>query len=418
MIYHHQQDCKPAHRIEHTDSRRAWGGAGHSNEYKLPNVSLSFYVHIPYCVKRCGYCDFNTYTPGELKKGSDSVATVAQGYVDALLGEIERAEQRLGEEEISTIFFGGGTPTLLPAEHLGRVIDKLESTFGLAKDCEITTEANPDSVDDAALGKLREVGFNRISFGVQSVKSHVLQVLDRTHDSTRVGAVVTAARKAGFDSLSIDLIYGTPGESLEDFQESVDFALSLPIDHVSAYALIVEQGTKFGAAVRRGEITMPNDDETAEKYLFLDEYLERAGFTWYELSNWSKPGHECRHNRAYWLSANWWGLGAGAHSHVDGERWWNLKHPATYIDAVNAGNSPTAGHEILELADKKMEELLLRIRMREGMSLDTFSTEQRARLDGFRARELFLAESWEQGQVVLSISGRLLADQIVRELIF
>lgn len=418
MIYHHQQDCKPAHRIEHTDSRSAWGGAIHSNEYKLPNVSLSFYVHIPYCVKRCGYCDFNTYTPGELKKGSDSVATVAQGYVDALLGEIERAQQRLGEEEISTIFFGGGTPTLLPAEQLGRVIDRIESTFGLAKGCEITTEANPDSVDDAALGKLREVGFNRISFGVQSVKSHVLQVLDRTHDSTRVGAVVTAARKAGFDSLSIDLIYGTPGESLEDFQESVNFALSLPIDHVSAYALIVEQGTKFGAAVRRGEIVMPNDDETAEKYLFLDEYLERAGFTWYELSNWSKPGHECRHNRAYWLSANWWGLGAGAHSHVDGERWWNLKHPATYIDTVNSGNSPTSGHEILELADKKMEELLLRIRMREGMSLDTFSTEQRARLDGFRARELFLAESWEQGQVVLSISGRLLADQIVRELIF
>ncbi|MEY2798436.1 MAG: hypothetical protein RIS22_702, partial [Actinomycetota bacterium] len=231
--------------------------------------NLSFYVHIPYCVKRCGYCDFNTYTPGELKNGVDSVAAVSEGYIDALLAELSLAQRRVGKREISTIFFGGGTPTLLPPAHLGRVLDALDDSFGLASNCEITTEANPDSVDATSLKQLREVGFNRISFGVQSVKAHVLQVLDRTHNSARVGEVVQAARSAGFSSISLDLIYGTPGESVDDFMESIDFALALPVDHLSAYALIVEQGTKFGAAVQRGKLSMPKDDETAEKEVAL-----------------------------------------------------------------------------------------------------------------------------------------------------
>lgn len=380
-------------------------------------MSLSVYVHIPYCIKRCGYCDFNTYTPGELQLGSDSVAKVSEGYIDGLLSEIDLAKERLGERRISTIFFGGGTPTLLPAEHLGRVLKSLEEKFGLTKDCEITTEANPDSVDAPSLARLRAVGFNRISFGVQSVKPHVLAVLDRTHDSARVGEVVNAARAAGFESISIDLIYGTPDESLADFDESIDFALALPIDHLSAYALIVEQGTKFGASVRRGEIVMPDDEETAQKYLHLDRKMSEAGFEWYELSNWSKPGHECRHNQAYWESADWWGLGAGAHSHVAGERWWNTKHPKAYIKSASAGKSPTAGNEKLSNDDQRVENLMLRIRMRTGIELVKFTPVQREILSDFHKRGLFIPEKWDVGLVVLSLEGRLLADQVVREVI-
>jgi putative oxygen-independent coproporphyrinogen III oxidase len=380
-------------------------------------MSLSFYVHIPYCVRRCGYCDFNTYTPGELHKGSDSVAGVSQGYVDALLGEIAQSQRELGEREISTIFFGGGTPTLLPADHLGQIISALRESFGLANNCEITTEANPDSVTTDSLSELREAGFNRISFGVQSVKSHVLKVLDRTHDATRVGEVVSAARTAGFDSVSVDLIYGTPGESISDFDESLNYALSLPIDHLSAYALIVEQGTKFGAAVRRGDVVMPDDDETAEKYQVLDQKMSSAGFNWYELSNWSKPGHESRHNQAYWVSADWWGLGAGAHSHINGTRWWNLKHPTSYIDAITSRQSPATGAETLTHEEKKIESLMLRIRMREGIKRAEFESNQQALLDSFLHRGLFDERQWQEGRVVLSLKGRLLADQVVRELV-
>lgn len=380
-------------------------------------MSLSVYVHIPYCVKRCGYCDFNTYTPSELKDGSDSVAAVSAGYIDALLAEIALAQERLGKREISTIFFGGGTPTLLPAEHLGQVLVALEKSFGLADKCEITTEANPDSVDADSLAQLRTAGFNRISFGVQSVKSHVLQVLDRTHNSARVEGVVNAAKNSGFQSISLDLIYGTPGESLDDFMESVDFSLSLPIDHLSAYALIVEKGTKFGAAVKRGQIIMPNDDETAEKYVALDARMTAAGFDWYELSNWAKPGHQSRHNQAYWLSADWWGLGAGAHSHINGERWWNIKHPQSYIEAAIKGNTPAAGNEILSEDDKLVESVMLRIRMCEGLPLSSFTQAQQAKLNSFYERELFEAKSWESGQLVLSLKGRLLADQVVRDVL-
>lgn len=380
-------------------------------------MSLSVYVHIPYCVKRCGYCDFNTYTPSELKDGSDSVAAVSAGYIDALLAEIALAQERLGKREISTIFFGGGTPTLLPAEHLGQVLVALEKSFGLADKCEITTEANPDSVDADSLAQLRTAGFNRISFGVQSVKSHVLQVLDRTHNSARVEGVVNAAKNSGFQSISLDLIYGTPGESLDDFMESVDFSLSLPIDHLSAYALIVEKGTKFGAAVKRGQIIMPNDDETAEKYVALDARMTAAGFDWYELSNWAKPGHQSRHNQAYWLSADWWGLGAGAHSHINGERWWNIKHPQSYIEAAIKGNTPAAGNEILSEDDKLVESVMLRIRMCEGLPLSSFTQAQKAKLNSFYERELFEAKSWESGQLVLSLKGRLLADQVVRDVL-
>ena len=269
---------------------------------------LSFYVHIPYCIKRCGYCDFNTYTPSELQDGA-TLEIVSNDYIDAVLRELDAAPTDI----VPTIFFGGGTPSLLPAHDLGRVIAAIKARNGLTADCEVTLEANPDSVTEEKLAQYLEVGFNRISFGMQSAKPHVLAALDRTHNPANVEKAITMARAAGFPSISVDLIYGTPGESLQDWQETVEAALSLDIDHISAYALIVETGTKLAAQIKRGDLTMPNDDLMADMYLLVDQMCEAKGLTWYELSNWSKPGHQCRHNIAYWENKNWWGLGPGAH---------------------------------------------------------------------------------------------------------
>ena len=272
--------------------------------------TLAFYVHIPYCVRRCGYCDFNTYTPSELSISNDLSATSAT-YIDLLLKELEFARQTAGEAIVPTIFFGGGTPTLMESKDLGRVISGIADRFELAPDVEITTEANPDTVSKDKLSALREAGFNRISFGMQSAVAHVLQSLDRTHNPENVLKATTWAREVGFDEVSVDLIYGTAGESLADWEFTIDTALALPITHISAYALIVESGTKLGAQVKRGEVVMPDDDQTADKYLLADEKFSAAGFDWYELSNWAKPRSACRHNMAYWNGDNWWGLGAG-----------------------------------------------------------------------------------------------------------
>ena len=287
------------------------------------NNELAFYVHIPYCARRCGYCDFNTYTPSELSISSD-LSGVSRNYIDLVIAEISSARKVSKADVVPTIFFGGGTPTLMEPKDLGRVIAAIKNNFDLAPNAEITTEANPDTVNKYKLAELREVGINRISFGMQSAVPHVLAALDRTHNPANVAQSVKDARAVGFDEVSVDLIYGTPGESMSDWQESIDTALSLPISHISAYALIVEQGTKLGAQVKRGEVVMPDDDETADKYFLADEKFKAAGLDWYELSNWSKPGSESKHNLAYWNGANWWGAGPGAHSHIDGKRWWNV----------------------------------------------------------------------------------------------
>ena len=381
---------------------------------------LSFYIHIPYCIRRCGYCDFNTYTPSELKDGEASVAKVSQGYVDAAIIEINQAFAFFDDKNqlrpIETIFFGGGTPTLLPAVDLARILDELREKFGFSKNIEITTEANPDSVSAVDLKDLRTAGMNRVSFGMQSAKTHVLATLDRTHNPDRVSEVVNEAIEAGFEHVSLDLIYGVPGESIEDWKESVTAALSLPIDHLSAYALIVEEGTKLGAQVRRGDVVMPPDDETADKYLLVDELATKAGMDWYEVSNWSLTGGEARHNIAYWHSNDWWGIGAGAHSHVQGVRWWNVKHPTTYISKLISGESPMLENETLTKEQKRFEEILLRIRVSSGLPLDFFTETELAILNTYLAQGHLEEKAWQSGQLKLSISGRLLADQIVRAL--
>jgi oxygen-independent coproporphyrinogen-3 oxidase len=381
---------------------------------------LSFYIHIPYCIRRCGYCDFNTYTPSELKDGEASVAKVSQGYVDAAIIEINQAfaffDDKNQVRPIETIFFGGGTPTLLPAADLARILDELREKFGFSENIEITTEANPDSVSAVDLKNLRAAGMNRVSFGMQSAKTHVLATLDRTHNPARVSEVVNEAIEAGFEHVSLDLIYGVPGESIDDWKESVNTALSLPIDHLSAYALIVEEGTKLGAQVRRGDVVMPPDDETADKYLLVDELATKAGMDWYEVSNWSLKGGEARHNIAYWHSNDWWGIGAGAHSHVQGVRWWNVKHPTTYISKLISGESAMLENETLTKEQIRFEEILLRIRLSSGLPLVFFTEPELAILNSYLAQGHLEEKAWQSGQLKLSISGRLLADQIVRAL--
>lgn len=374
---------------------------------------LSFYIHIPYCLKRCGYCDFNTYTPTELRTGGD-LTTVSDGYIDLLIQESSFVPE---SGSIPTIFFGGGTPTLMEPSDLERLLRHLENRFGFVEGIEITIEANPDTVSIQKLTELRGAGINRISFGMQSANTKVLEILDRTHNPDNVFKATDWARQVGFDHVSVDLIYGSPGESMADWRNSVDTALSLPIDHLSAYALIIEDGTKLATQVRRGEVVMPDEDETADKYLLVDELATHAGFSWYELSNWSRPGGECQHNIAYWEGKNWWGLGPGAHSHIDGRRWWNVKHPNAFRERLSLGQSPMQDEEILDSGQREQERILLKIRMPEGLSLVSLVDQQIQLVQPYLHSGHLDVKAWENGNLVLTRTGRLIADRIVREIL-
>jgi oxygen-independent coproporphyrinogen-3 oxidase len=376
---------------------------------------LSFYIHIPYCAKRCGYCDFNTYTPSELKSGD--LDSLSSSYIDSAIKEIEMAAQVVGSATIPTIFFGGGTPSLLPAAQLVRVIEAIRGRFTLDKDIEITFEANPDSLTQEFLDEIKSAGATRISMGMQSAVGSVLKVLDRTHNPESVGRAVSMVRAAGFEHVSVDLIYGSPGETIDDWRRSLEYALALDIDHISAYALIVEKGTKLAAQINRGELTMPPDDQSADKYLLADQLFEAAGFNWYELSNWSKPGGQCRHNIAYWDGSFWWGVGAGAHSYLNGKRWWNVKHPSSYQEKILQGQSPELSHEILTPENLSDEFIMLQIRRREGILHNHLSSVQIAKAEEFLSSGFLDSASWQDMRLVLSRDGRLIADKIVRELV-
>ena len=372
---------------------------------------LSLYVHVPFCATRCGYCDFNTYTAAEL--GSAPGAS-RQAYLDAVRAELDLARRVLGDREVTTVFFGGGTPTLLAAAELTGILDAIRERFRLASDAEVTTEANPESVDAEYLAALVAAGFNRLSLGMQSGVPAVLAVLDRRHTPGRVGDAVAWARAAGFGSVSLDLIYGTPGESAEDWRSSLRAALALAPDHVSAYSLIVEPGTRLAARVRRGEVPGIDDDVHAAYYLIAEEELAAAGLAWYEVSNWSRPGHECRHNLAYWRSSDWWGIGPGAHSHICGIRWWNVRHPSRYSARLAAGESPAEAREALTPADRRIERVLLELRLTDGIGLDILTPTERSRVGQVVAdgHGTLIAD-----RLRLTLSGRLLADGIVRDLL-
>lgn len=379
----------------------------------MASKPLSFYIHVPYCVSRCGYCDFNTYTPSEL---NGDLAQVSNGYIDQLIKEVDIAGTRVSNE-ISTIFIGGGTPTLLDPIDFKRLLDKLQDKFGFKEGIEITIEANPDSVKNEKLEKLISIGINRISFGMQSAVPHVLKVLDRTHDPLNIERSVTAAKSAGFKEISVDLIYGTPGESIEDWKLSIQSALQLPITHVSAYALILETGTRLANQVKRKEFEIPDDGETAEKYLIADREFTKHGFSWYELSNWAKPGSECKHNLAYWQGDNWWGLGPGSHSHIDGERFWNIKHPNTYRNALKEG-SPIAGSEVLTAEDIENERVMLEIRLPSGIDKASLKSAQLDQVSQYLEGGELDKSAWQNGRIALTANGRLVADRIVRSILF
>jgi putative oxygen-independent coproporphyrinogen III oxidase len=372
------------------------------------------YVHVPFCVSRCGYCDFNTYTATELGGGASQVS-----YAATAAGEVRLARRVLGEMDlpVSTVFFGGGTPTVLTTSDLIGLLRVIGEEFGLAPDVEVTTEANPESVDPGYLERLRAGGFTRLSFGMQSARPHVLRVLDRTHTPGRPAMCVAWARRAGFEHINLDLIYGTPGESDADWRASLDAALEAGPDHVSAYSLIVEDGTRLAARIRRGELPMPDDDVLADRYALADEVLTAAGLRWYEVSNWAaSPAARCRHNLLYWTGGDWWGVGPGAHSHVGGVRWWNVKHPAAYAARLACAESPALAREVLTSSDRTLERLLLGLRLAEGLDLGELSEAglikaKQALVDG-----LLDCGPFEQGRAVLTLRGRLLADAVVRAL--
>jgi putative oxygen-independent coproporphyrinogen III oxidase len=378
------------------------------------DTPFGVYVHVPFCRSRCGYCDFNTYTAAELGGGGSQAA-----YPGLVEQEIDLAAKVLpaARAGVRTVFFGGGTPTLLAPERLGGIIRKIDERFGLADDAEVTVEANPETVGPAELEQLRARGVTRLSFGMQSAVPHVLRVLDREHQPGRPLDCVRWARAAGFEHVSLDLIYGTPGESDDDWRRSLTAAIESEPDHVSAYALIVEDGTRLAVKVRRGEIKPPDDDAMADRYLMADELLGAAGYRWYELSNWAASDQaHCRHNLLYWTGGDWWGFGPGAHSHVGGVRWWNVRHPSAYAQRLAAGQSPAAARERLTAAEQRMEEIMLRARLAEGLPLAALSGSALQQTERMLDNTLIDRSALAAGRVVLTLRGRLLADAVVRDL--
>ena len=370
---------------------------------------FGLYLHVPFCASRCGYCDFNTYLGAELGGGG-----LQASYAETAAAELRRVRAALGDAvpPVSTVFVGGGTPTLLPATDLVGLLQVVRDELGLEPGAEVTTEANPDSVDERYLATLRAGGFTRVSFGMQSAVSSVLRVLDRTHTPGRPQEAAAQAFAAGFEQVSLDLIYGTPGESDDDWRASLDAALAAAPTHVSAYALIVEDGTRLGRQVARGLLPAPDDDVLADRYLLAEQAL--SGLGWYEVSNWGEP---CRHNLGYWRGDDWWGVGPGAHSHVGGVRWWNVKHPAAYADRLAAGHSPAAGRELLSAEDRRVERVLLEVRLRDGLPLDVLRPAGAAAASRCVADGLLEPDAHAAGRAVLTLRGRLLADAVVRDLV-
>jgi oxygen-independent coproporphyrinogen-3 oxidase len=380
---------------------------------RVGSSPFSLYIHVPFCATRCGYCDFNTYT-------ADEIGGAAQGrYADLAISEIKLARRVLGQAElpVQTVFFGGGTPTLLAPAALAAILGAVDGEFGLAPGAEVTTEANPESVDQGSLAELRRAGFTRVSFGMQSAVPHVLATLDRVHTPDRPARAAKWARAEGFGQVSLDLIYGTPGESDADWRRSVEVALAAEPTHISAYALIVETGTRLAAQIRRGKLAAPDDDAMADRYLAADNLLGGAGLRWYEISNWAPDqAARCRHNLAYWTGADWWGIGPGAHSHVGGTRWWNVRHPRDYAARLTAGESPAQAREMLTEAEKRTEQIMLTTRLADGCPAAVLPERGRAAAVQAVTDGLAEPEAWADGRVVLTRRGRLLADAVIRDL--
>jgi len=374
---------------------------------ELAQGPFGVYVHVPWCASRCGYCDFNTYVPGRVRGAAPAA------FAATAAAELELAARALAgaAPAAQSVFFGGGTPTLLDPAELARVLRAVAGAFGLAPGAEVTVEANPETVDRTRLEALREAGFTRVSLGMQSAARHVLATLERTHTPGRAAAAAREARAAGFEHVSLDLIYGTPGERDDDWRASLDAALAAEPDHVSAYALTLEPGTRMTARVRAGRLPAPDEEALARRYEIADATLAAAGLRWYEISNWARgDGARCRHNLGYWTGGHWWPVGPGAHGHVDGIRFWTHRHPAAHARAVAAGTPPVAGHEVLDGDQRRLERLMLGLRLRDGLDARELDAPRAAALAADGLLDL------TGGRARLTLAGRRLADRVVREL--
>ena len=409
------------------------------------------YIHVPFCLRRCGYCDFNTYTAVDLGDGASRGNYAAMTIREMRLVRDWQERHGIAEPPASTVFFGGGTPTILPADDLIAILNAIRELWGVEDGAEITTEANPDTVDAATIRALADGGFTRVSFGMQSAVPHVLRTLDRTHTPANVEAGVRAAGAAGLRS-SVDLIYGAPGEGLEDWRTSVRTAIDLGVNHISAYALTVEPTTKMGRQIAAGVLPKPDDDDEAAKYEIADELFSAAGLQWYEISNWARPGYESRHNLGYWRNVDWAGIGPGAHSHYNrvepascrsesersarphgsspqdcdahgAIRSWDLAHPRLWSERVNAGQVPWAGSESITPMEALEETIMLGLRLREGLDLTALKTSLDVGGAASSDIDAGVAELEREGLVerrgsrlIPTLRGRLLNDAVIERM--
>ncbi|CAB0613679.1 coproporphyrinogen III oxidase [Corynebacterium diphtheriae] len=371
--------------------------------------SFGVYVHVPFCSSRCGYCDFNTYTPGELG-GTAS----PESYLDALEKELELAAASGTTRPATTVFIGGGTPSMLGASGLTRVLSAVRNTIGIAPGAEVTTESNPETTSPEFFSALLESGYNRISLGMQSASSSVLRVLERKHTPGRAFDAAREAMNAGFLHVNLDMIYGTPTETDDDVRLTLERALDTGVDHISAYSLIVEDGTAMARKVRKGQLPPPNEDVYADRYGLIDTALRAQGFDWYEVSNWAKPGGECQHNLGYWLDGDWWGAGPGAHSHIASRRFFNVKHPSTYAQHLADGQLPIKEEELLDSTERHEESVMLGLRLRQGLELSRFTEAERAVIEKYVGLKLLHIYD---GRVASTLQGRLLIDGIIADIL-
>lgn len=371
--------------------------------------SFGVYVHVPFCSSRCGYCDFNTYTPGELG-GTAS----PESYLDALEKELELAAASGTTRPATTVFIGGGTPSMLGASGLTRVLSAVRNTIGIALGAEVTTESNPETTSPEFFSELLDAGYNRISLGMQSASSSVLRVLERKHTPGRAFDAAREAMNAGFLHVNLDMIYGTPTETDDDVRLTLERALDTGVDHISAYSLIVEDGTAMARKVRKGQLPPPNEDVYADRYGLIDTALRAQGFDWYEVSNWAKPGGECQHNLGYWLDGDWWGAGPGAHSHIASRRFFNVKHPSTYAQHLADGQLPIKEEELLDSTERHEESVMLGLRLRQGLELSRFTEAERAVIEKYVGLKLLHIYD---GRVASTLQGRLLIDGIIADIL-
>lgn len=371
--------------------------------------SFGVYVHVPFCSSRCGYCDFNTYTPGELG-GTAS----PESYLDAVEKELELAAASGTTRPATTVFIGGGTPSMLGASGLTRVLSAVRNTIGIALGAEVTTESNPETTSPEFFSELLESGYNRISLGMQSASSSVLRVLERKHTPGRAFDAAREAMNAGFLHVNLDMIYGTPTETDDDVRLTLERALDTGVDHISAYSLIVEDGTAMARKVRKGQLPPPNEDVYADRYGLIDTALRAQGFDWYEVSNWAKPGGECQHNLGYWLDGDWWGAGPGAHSHIASRRFFNVKHPSTYAQHLAQGQLPIKEEELLDSTERHEESVMLGLRLRQGLELSRFTEAERAVIEKYVGLKLLHIYD---GRVASTLQGRLLIDGIIADIL-